>query len=201
MCHRLSILLLLLLVALAGCESDPSKDSDHPANSVPLDPSRSDPSEEEVLSLRADLKGQYVKGLEISGGNWNGIGPRATIEIEFTASGMSGIGQFDIRLATDPPTSFDVDLSRFVPEQPFVTMGAGVEQLEDGTVRFVGADLRKSTNGTAVLGTLRLLTKASFTKDVQVRMPVSLFSIGPSMAERDDFEPAALDMGIVVNGE
>jgi hypothetical protein len=195
-------LMLLMLVATSSCEGDPSRDSSNPGSSVPLDPTRPDvPADNPSLELQTQLEGQYVGGLQITGGNWSGIGARGLIEITFSASGMVGIGQFDVVLTPDPPTAFDMGLSHFASAAPFLTMGTGVKRLEDGSVRFIGVDFQRTSNDTATLGTLRLRTEAAFSADTQVRLPVTFFSMGPSFAERDNYAQADLNVGVVINGE
>jgi hypothetical protein len=190
------------LMAVLGCEGDPSQDSDNPAPYVPLNPSRPEPPSGEVpLALEAQLVGQYADGLAITGGSWNDVGSRRAIQITFSASGMVGIGQFDVVLTPDPPTQFDIALSQFVPEPPFLTLGTGVEQLDDGSIRFIGVNFQRTSNGAAVLGTINLRTEASFSVDHQVELPVSFFSIGPTSADRDSFQQADINVGVIINSQ
>ena len=187
--------LLFGLSLAAGCESDPSRDSDNPGLSVPVRPGGSGETE---LRLEARLGGRYAQSLRIQEGDWTGIGPGEEIEMTFQATGMKEIGQFDLIMEPDPPTDFDIGASLFAPRPPFVTLRTGVEQQEDGRVRIIGADLNRSTEGDAVLGTLRLRTTADFPRS-ELRLRVVFFSIGPSSTERDTYTAADLNLGIVVN--
>ena len=189
--------ILFLALCLMHCESDSSKDSDNPGLSVPIRP----PSDSEAgkLQLEAQLDGQFVKGLQIQKGNWSAVGPQEDIEITFIALGMKDIGQFDIIMEPDPPTTFNIAASAFVPDGPFITMDKGVEQQEDGKVRFIGVDFQKSTDGDATLGTLKLKTVADFSTKNELRLRVVSFSIGPSSTERDNYEAEDLNLGVLIN--
>lgn len=203
---RFVAMVLVCLVPVIACGNDASKSSDSPGDSDPSEPDA--PVDGSRLTRRTELDGQYVGALEITGGHWTGIGAGDTIRITFQASGMSGIGQFEIKMSTDPAIMFDLAQSRFAPEPPFITMGAGLEQQADGTLHFVGADLHRGSNGTRTLGTLELVTGTAFTPQTQVLMPVTYFSMGPTMAERSSFERdpccgsnVALNLGVMVNDE
>jgi len=195
--HRGSPRIVVLFLAgwLLYCGGDAGKSSDNPGQSLP--PLQS--SQQEELKLDARLDGRFVKGLQIQPGDWSAIGPQEDIVITFQATGMSGIGQFDIIMEPAPSTTFDMAASVFTPSRPFVTLDAGVEQQGDGRVRLIGVDFNRSTSGDAVLGTLRLRTRASFSTENELRLRLVFFSMGPSSTERDNYEADDLWMGIVVN--
>ena len=189
---------LLFTLLLIGCESDPSKDSDNPGRFVPVDPSP--PRATGELRLEAQLDGRYVQGIQIQPEDLSAIGPGEEIAITFKAQGMQAIGQFDLILESRPATRFDMDSSAFVPEPPFVTLPPGIEEQDDGQVRFIGVNFERSTSGDAELGTLRLQTPADFSDQNPLHLSVVFFSIGPSSTERDSYRAEELQLGIVVNG-
>lgn len=189
---------LLFALILIGCQSDPSKDSDNPGRSVPINPSP--PSTTEELRLEARLDGRYIQGIQIEPGDWSAIGPGQEIAITFKAQGLQGIGQFDLIMEPRPATRFDMRSSVFVPKPPFVTLPPGVEQQEDGQVRFIGVNFEKSTSGDAELGTLRLRTPADFSTRDPLRLSVVFISMGPTSTQRDSYQAQELQLGIVVNG-
>jgi len=199
--HHFTALPLLILLACTGCDANPSKTSDNPGAHVSLNPTRpAPPDTATALALRCRLDGTYADGLEISGGNWSNIGPRQLVELTFTASGLREIGQFEMVVTPDPPVRFDLELSRFEPAPPFLTLGSGMESSGESGVRFIGVNFERNSQGTAVLGTLRLRTPADFADTLTVRLPVTFFSIGPTSTERDRYTADQLHLGVIING-
>ena len=121
--------------------------------------------------------------------------------MEFAATGMSGIGQFEFLLEFDPVEAFTVAGFAFKPVDPFVTFGIGVEPVSSNQVRIGGADLTRGTAGDAELGTLTLRTSSSFSTLQEAHVRIVFFSMGPDSQNRDSYAAEQLDMGIVINQE
>jgi len=202
MVRLLAALLASTLLSATACESDPGRDTDTPGSRVPLDPVRPEPADTTgALVLAQSLGGKYIASLEISGGAWSNIGPRDLIEITLKGSGLAGIGQFDAVVTPEPPVAFDLGLSQFVPQPPFVTLGSGIERSGEHGVRFIGVNFARDTHGAAVLGTLRLRAPSDFAAGTAVRLALTFFSIGPSSTERDSYTAEQLRLGVTVNGK
>ncbi|MEW6749944.1 MAG: hypothetical protein AB1505_03085 [Candidatus Latescibacterota bacterium] len=192
------LLVAVCLVASGGCASGSEEQvcDDCPAVNLPVRPvsSRAD-----SLRLQAALDGQYASGLSLHPVAVTGIGPGQEVVFTLRATGLRGIGQFDLYLQPEPATTFDMAGSVFQPRAPFVTFASGVEQsAQDGRVRLIGVDLQRSTNGEAELGTLHLKTGADFSGR-ELLLRAVFFSIGPRSTERDNYEADDLRLGITVN--
>ena len=187
------ISLFLGLGLMTGCQDNNGDRTGPPA------PSQANTA----LNLEARVTGQYVTGLRIADGNWPLTGPGELVELVILTEGMSGIGQFLLELELQPASFFDLSASRFDVEEPFVTLGSGVESIDesDNEFRIGGADLFRNTSGSAVLGTLRLATSDSADTETSATVRITLFSMGPDTKSRDNFDAEDLNMGVILNGE
>jgi hypothetical protein len=197
MTRLLSALLPVALAAATACGTTPGRDGTGGGGGPgPAAAAKAAPGAVEL----ARLNGQYVQALQIGGGPWAGVGPGQVVEITFAAEGLVGVGQFDVTVAAEGSAAIDTAGSQFVPATPFVTLGNGLEKAGESALRFVGANLARSTNGTAALGTLRLRMPQAFRSDTPLRLTVTRFSVGPSSHARDTYTAAQLGLGAVING-
>lgn len=188
---------LFPLAALLCCGTDSGKNGGR--SSLPL-PGQTGPGNV-PLRLTAQLNGRYAKSVRIEEDTWKATGPQQEISLSFAAGGMEKVKQFEFVLTFDPATALDLEASTFVPPQPFLTFGSGIELLPEGQLRLGGAILQADAYAPAEgdLGTLTLRTGTLFQARTQVKVRVTFFSIGPSFQDRDDYRAEDLNMGLVLN--
>jgi len=184
-------LLGLLAAALLGCNSISSQSVKTPEQSQPIAPAQGP-------GLEARLNGRYVERLQIHKGDEAVTGPQQPLSLEFKASGMKGVKQFEMVVAPEPAEAFDLKSSTFEPETPFITVGSGVQFLPENHLRIAGLSLGMDRDGEAGLGTLNLQTSSAFSATTQARIRVVSFSIGPSSRERDTYSEQELNLGVSV---
>ena len=187
-----SALAILLSSCLLHCNSNNTGGNRSP---LPL-PNQIDAMQ---YNLDARLDGRYVKEIRIEEGNWSSIGSQQDVVLKFLAAGMSQIKQFELDLELDPATAFDLEASNFVPAEPFMTFGNGIELLSSNKVKIGAANFMGTTSGDAVLGTLNLRTASLFNPRAEIRIRIVLFSMGPTSANRDAYTAEDLDMGVIAN--
>ncbi len=189
---HIATVLFLSLYAL-HCNSSDSAGSraQHPS---PIRPNGTE------YNLKAQLDGNYVKGIRIEESNWSAVGPQQDVELKFQAEAMVGIGQFEFHLELAPSNAFDVSASSFVTAAPFVTLLGGIDPGSTSSrIKIGGANMNRSSNGDAVLGTLNLQTSSQFTRQTEARIRIVFFSMGPESQIRDNYSTQDLNMGVVVN--
>lgn len=142
--------------------------------------------------LTAQLDGPHVKTLQLFKGE-AGEG----LSIQLQAGGMSGVRQFELTMALEPPEAFDLTTASFAPEKPFVTMGSGVQITPEKTLRLGGAFLDASGySGDGGLGTLHLKPNSKSPTSAQARIRILHFSAGPSSIERDTYTEQQLNLSL-----
>ena len=178
-----------LLVLQCNSSNNGGKSSNLPLPDIPGSPGAG-------LQSEVQLDGRFVRGLRIEQGNRSGMGAQQEVELQFTALGMSGIGQFEIKIAPDPLAAFDLSALNFSPDMPFITVPPGVEVQEDNQLWIIGANVQRNSNGDATLGTLTLRTSSTFNL---ATLRVVFFSMGPSSSERENYTDELLNMGVVLS--
>ena len=145
------------------------------------------------------LNDRYIAEFRIEGGSWKAIGPQQEIAMTFAASGLASVRQLELLLEPSPVSAFDLGSAVFEPVAPLVTLPPGTEIAGNNLLRLGAATLTDDLDGNRVLGTLTLRTSASFNALVRAHISISLLSVGPGVSQRDSYEAAELNLGIVVN--
>ena len=110
---------------------------------------------------------------------------------------MVGVKQFDMTIEVSPEDAFDLKATTFTPADGFVSPG-----LENGggQVRLGAAALGDGVlDGDASLGELVLTASDSYTEGTEATITVIMISLGPSSADRDEFEAEEIGVATIVN--
>ena len=180
---------LVIAAAFLNCNSTVGEGTKAP-NPPPPHPTQGS-------GLETQLGGQYVKKLQLRKGEEAILGPQQPLSLQFQASGLSSVRQFEVVVSVEPAEAFDLSASSFSPDKPFITVGAGVEITAEKNLRLMGVFLDAAGySGDGGLGTLHLKTSSSFSIATQAKVRVLRFSIGPSSTERDNYTEQDLNLGL-----
>ena len=145
------------------------------------------------------LAGDYASAMFISASPTT-LGASESISVLFSAEGLKGVRQFEMRVSPEPASAFDVDDAVFAATQPFVTPFASGIQLEGGTMRIGGASLGGGVDGDAELGRLTIRMSSNFNESTDARLLVTVLSIGPSSSMRDEYSAFDPELGVTITG-
>jgi hypothetical protein len=143
-----------------------------------------------TLTQEAELAGAYIAKLSVTP-NTNKIdGPGQEITLELQASGLTTAKQVEFIIAVRPPEAFDLDASVFSPADPYLTLGTGVELVDNQLLRLGSVAFVDGNFGDASLGTLNLTLSQEYIPGTIVSVHILFFSIGPSSEEREIYDEA-----------
>ena len=151
------------------------------------------------LQQQAVLDGAYAEEVRIEGKSWKANTSRQEIALLLGGRGLKNIRQVEFVLEPHPASAFDLTSASFVPQDPFLTFGVGVEHLEDDRLRIGAASVSTSVDGDQTFGTFTLRTSDTFTSLTSALLEVSFLSLGPSSSDRDEYMRGDLRLGVVVN--
>ena len=181
--RSLALLFRFALAAIAGLSACSDEDG---GGNIP-DPGDVTGPGSQALRQQATLSGPYAGGVRIVANGLDASGPGQEVSLAFELDDADQVRQFDLIVEADPPSAFDMASAVAAVQQPFVTpLPTGV-QVDGGSLRVIGASLTTSGTGTQALATLRLPTSSSFGTFSRARLVVTLLSIGPASAQRDEY--------------
>ena len=196
----LPLLLTSVLVCTSHCgESDPYA-------SVAMQPEPGNTNGDngdipQLIKLRqtARLEGTYGGEIRIDGDSWKAVSSQEEISLSFNGKDLKNIRQIEFILEFHPLDAFDFSSAVFVPQDPLLTFGAGVEQLENGQLRIGAASVSSNVEGEQALGRFTIRTSATFNPLNSAHIEVTFLSLGPSSSDRENYQRQELTMGVVVN--
>ena len=134
----------------------------------------------------------------------SGVGPDQTVSLGVSMEGLTGVKQLETVLQVSDPAHFKLGTVRLDVGGGFgdVQTLMAPAQPEAGTDNQIRLALAVTppgqVDGSATM-TLSVKTSDAFTAETQASVSIALVSIGPSLAERDEFDAAALGLAVEVN--
>ncbi len=141
-----------------------------------------------TLELAADLNGTYISKLSGTPNTTQLHGTGQEITLTLQGEGLSTAKQIELFVAARPPEAFDIEASFFVPSTPYITIGSGVELIENNILRLGAVALQDVSLGDAELGILHLTIGPNYVPGSIASVQLLFLSIGPSSTERELYD-------------